>query len=138
MEGLIINNKENTKFCKYCGNIISLDAVVCTGCGRQVEELKTNQSNQPNIVINNESTNNIAATANANANNNMGVKGNTKNKTTAIIFCLLGLIGIAGIHKFYEGKILMGIIYFLTGGIFLIGTIVDLICLLGKPKEYQV
>lgn len=138
MEGLIVNNKENTKFCKYCGSIIALDAVVCTSCGRQVEELKSSQSNQPNIVINNENTNNIAATANANANNNMAVKGNVKNKTTAIILCLLGLIGFAGFHKFYEGKIVMGIIYFLTGGIFLIGTIVDLIALLGKPKEYYV
>ena len=134
MENLIVNNKENTKFCKYCGSIIAFDAVVCTSCGRQVEELKINQSNQPNIVINNESTNNIAATANSNTR----WMGNAKNKSTAIVLCLLGLLGFAGFHKFYEGKALMGIIYFLTGGIFLIGTILDLISLLGKPSQYYV
>ena len=134
MDTLIANN-ERTKFCKHCGSQIVLDAVICTSCGRQVEELK---SSQPNIVINNENTNNSVNTATATVNSNIGMMGNTKNKTTAIILCLLGLIGFAGFHKFYEGKILMGIIYFLTGGFFLIGTIVDLICLLGKPKVYYV
>lgn len=138
MESPILINQENTKYCKHCGSIIALDAVVCTACGRQVEELKSSQANQPNIVINNENTNNIAATANATVNNNIGFRGIAKNKTTAIILCLLGLIGFAGFHKFYEGKIGMGIIYFLTAGFFLIGTIIDLIALLGKPKEYYV
>lgn len=134
METLIENN-EKTKFCKHCGSKIASDAVICINCGRQVEEIK---SNQPNIVINNENSNNNVNTATATVNSNVGMIGNTKNKTTAIILCLLGLIGFAGFHKFYEGKILMGIIYFLTCGFFLIGTIVDLICLLGKPKQYYV
>lgn len=61
MENLIEGNSQaiKTKFCKYCGEKILFDAVICTKCGMQVEELK---SNQPNIVINNENTNNIAAT----------------------------------------------------------------------------
>lgn len=29
----------NTKFCKYCGASIPTDAVVCTACGRQVEDI---------------------------------------------------------------------------------------------------
>ena len=28
-----------TKFCKHCGGTIPQDAVMCTHCGRQVEEL---------------------------------------------------------------------------------------------------
>ena len=43
-----------TKFCKWCGESIDIDCVVCPKCGKQVEELK--QSNQP-IVINNTNTN---------------------------------------------------------------------------------
>ena len=27
-----------TKFCKHCGSTIPQDAVMCTHCGRQVEE----------------------------------------------------------------------------------------------------
>lgn len=40
-----------TKFCKYCGEKIAMDAVICTHCGRQVEELK--KSTPDNIIINN-------------------------------------------------------------------------------------
>ena len=31
----------STKFCKHCGQVIPADAVICTHCGRQVEELRT-------------------------------------------------------------------------------------------------
>lgn len=30
---------QGTKFCKHCGGKIPSDAVLCTLCGRQVEEL---------------------------------------------------------------------------------------------------
>ena len=45
--------EEETKFCKFCGAKIPMTAVLCTACGRQVEELKSAESSQPNIVINN-------------------------------------------------------------------------------------
>lgn len=117
------------KYCKYCGEQIHEDAIICPKCGRQIEELKGSASNQaqPNIIVNN------TATANATM-----VGGNPKDKTTAIILCCLGFLGFAGIHKFYEGKIFMGILYFFTGGLLFIGTIIDLIALLGKPKTYYV
>ena len=42
------------KFCKFCGNQIYIDAVMCPKCGRQIEELKTDESTpNPQIVINN-------------------------------------------------------------------------------------
>ena len=30
-------NNQQTKFCKFCGASIPMDAVICTKCGRQVE-----------------------------------------------------------------------------------------------------
>ena len=45
-----------TKFCKHCGEKIPKDAVICTKCGRQVEQIS---SSNPNIVINNTNTNTI-------------------------------------------------------------------------------
>lgn len=44
----------------------------------------------------------------------------------AIIGYLLWLIGFTGAHRFYFGKPLTGILWFFTGGLFLIGWIVDL------------
>jgi TM2 domain-containing membrane protein YozV len=38
---------------------------------------------------------------------------------------LLTFLGIFGIHRFYMGKWISGIIYLLTGGVFLIGYIYD-------------
>lgn len=42
-----------------------------------------------------------------------------------LLTCLVGLLGFAGIHRFLVNHIGMGILYFFTGGLCLIGTIVD-------------
>lgn len=122
------------KFCKHCGMKIAEDAVMCVHCGRQVEELKSAASAvQPQIVINNENTN---SNVNTNANlNGMGY-GRMKNKWVALVLCLL--LGWLGGHKFYEGKIGMGILYLFTLGLFGIGVLIDFIALLFKPNPYYV
>ena len=50
-----------------------------------------------------------------------------KNKKTALLLCLLGFVGIGGIHDFYLGKIGNGIIKIITINWFMFGTILDLI-----------
>lgn len=50
-----------------------------------------------------------------------------KDPTNILIFALIGFVGIAGIHRFVLGQIGMGILFLLTGGLCLIGTIVDLV-----------
>jgi TM2 domain-containing membrane protein YozV len=51
--------------------------------------------------------------------------GSRKSPDQILLFCLLGLISVAGIHRFVLGNIGMGILYFFTGGLCIIGTIVD-------------
>lgn len=128
----VTNEQPNTKFCKHCGNPIPIDAVLCTHCGRQVEELKGN-SEQPQIVINNSNTN---SNVNQNTNVNGFVSGKQKNKWVALILCIF--LGLLGGHKFYEGKIGMGILYIFTGGLLGIGVIIDFIVILTKPNPYYV
>jgi hypothetical protein len=48
-----------------------------------------------------------------------------KDPNTVLILTLVGLLGFAGIQRFYLGQIGMGLLYFFTGGLCVIGTIVD-------------
>lgn len=129
-QGNVTVEKEvKTKFCKYCGTKIPEDAVICTNCGRQVEELKNTQA-QPQVVVNNTNTN-------TNVNRNYGGRyGRPLNKWVALILCIF--LGGIGAHKFYEGKTGMGILYFFTMGLFGIGWFIDFIVLLFKPNPYYI
>ena len=58
-----------------------------------------------------------------------------KCKWVSFFLCLF--LGVLGAHKFYEGRILLGVLYLFTGGLFGIGIIVDLIILFFKPNPYH-
>ncbi|MFG0262037.1 MAG: TM2 domain-containing protein, partial [Novipirellula sp. JB048] len=43
----------------------------------------------------------------------------------ALVGYLFWILGFVGAHRFYFGKPLTGILWFFTGGIFLVGWIID-------------
>ena len=47
-------------------------------------------------------------------------------KETWVAYLLWFFFGFLGVHKFYLGKIGWGILYLLTGGLFLVGWLIDL------------
>lgn len=57
-----------------------------------------------------------------------------KSRSTAMLLLIFG--GLFGAHKFYEGKIGMGILYFFTAGLYFIGLIIDFIVLFEMPEKY--
>lgn len=58
-----------------------------------------------------------------------------KSKWISFFLCLF--LGYLGIHKFYEERILLEILYLCIGGLFGVGVIVDLIILLFKSNPYN-
>jgi TM2 domain-containing membrane protein YozV len=54
-------------------------------------------------------------------------KSKRKDSQTILLTTLLGFLGVAGINRFILNNIGMGILYLLTGGLCLIGTIIDLV-----------
>lgn len=121
--------KTDKKFCQHCGESIDKDCVVCPKCGKRVGDL--NGGNDKNIIINN----NNSASASASATIIQPViYGKPKNKWVSFFLCLFTVFG----HKFYEGKIGMGILYICTCGLCGVGWIIDLIRILFKPNPYYV
>lgn len=57
-----------------------------------------------------------------------------KNKWVAFFLCLL--FGVFGAHKFYEGRVLLGILYLCTLGLAGLGVVIDLAILLFKSNPY--
>ncbi len=51
---------------------------------------------------------------------------------------LLMFTGVAGIHRFYAGKWVTGIVWLLTGGLFLIGQLIDLLLIPGMIERANV
>ena len=133
LERIGVKMPSEMKYCKFCGEQIHMDAVICPHCCRQVEEIRTTLSSEqqsPNIIINNANSNSNVSSVDA----GYGLK--PKDKWISFLLCLF--LGVIGAHKFYEGKIGFGILYLLTLGLFGVGVIIDLILILLKPNPYYV
>ena len=63
--------------------------------------------------------------------------GKRKPADTILICTLLGFVVIAGVQRFVIGQIGMGLLYLFTGGLCLIGTIVDLVNYKRLTLEYN-
>jgi len=60
-----------------------------------------------------------------------------KDPNVILLTALLGFVGVAGVHRFITEQIGLGILYFFTGGLCLIGTIVDLVNYQNLAFEYN-
>ena len=125
----ITASRQDKMFCSKCGNNIDKNAVICPACGVPTANYQQQQAPVPvNVTVSN---------VNTNVNTNVNGKGSKpKNKWVAVVLCFF--LGVLGAHKFYEGKVGMGILYIITVGLFGIGALIDFIVLLFKPNPYYV
>ena len=64
-------------------------------------------------------------------------RGRRKDPQVILLTALLGFLGLSGIHRLLMNQIGMGILYFFTGGLCMIGTIVDLVNHKNLAFEYN-
>ncbi len=58
-------------------------------------------------------------------------------KSVALAYVLWFFFGTLGIHRFYLGKTITGVIWLLTGGLLLVGWIIDLFLIPGMVETYN-
>ena len=67
----------------------------------------------------------------------MMYSGKRKSSQDILLLTLLGFVGVAGVQRFVLGQIGLGILYILTAGFCMIGTIVDLINHKSMTEDYN-
>ena len=58
-----------------------------------------------------------------------------KSTGTSYLLWLLCFVGLCGIHRIYNGRIITGLIWLFTGGLLLIGQIIDLFLIPGMVED---
>lgn len=53
------------------------------------------------------------------------------------LFWAAGFLGVSGLHRMYNGKVVTGLIWFFTLGLFGIGQFIDVLFVSGMAEEHQ-
>jgi TM2 domain-containing membrane protein YozV len=60
-----------------------------------------------------------------------------KEKEVWVTYLLWFFLGFLGVHKFYLGKMGWGILYIFTGGLFLVGWLIDVFTIPGQVRRHN-
>ena len=116
-------------FCSSCGKELPAQAAFCPACGAAVAG-----ANPAGAASGGASAR--PASLRPYPSSRSGVAVSNKSRLAALLLCLF--LGWLGVHRFYVGKIGTGIVWLLTGGVFGIGWIIDIVMIaVGKFKDKQ-
>lgn len=127
--------------CPSCG--ASVSGAFCEYCGAKMpaERVETQVIHAQNVTVNNyyqqagtRTSNPGQSTQRVDLNVGFSPVVSPKSRTIALLLCVF--LGYFGAHRFYAGRILMGIVYLLTLGLFGVGWLVDIVLVaLGRMRD---
>ena len=113
--------------CKSCGNIIYLNDEKCPYCGT-VNARRPVQPQPASRVVYQQLP--------PQPYQQRYLRKGPFNKWVALILCFF--LGVFGVHKFYEDRVGLGLLYLFTFGLLGFGVFIDFIILLFKPEQYYI
>ncbi len=126
MEEVLI--KPSVKACVFCGEEVLESAIKCKHCGEDIDNKTITE-----YLVSKEQGEKRQNKDNINISFN-----NDSPKSRGVALILVMLLGFLGIHRFYVGKVVSGLLYLFTGGFFFIGVVIDFLrILLGSFSDHQ-
>lgn len=115
--------------CEYCGTPRHKGEIKCPACGAYYPDTDHLEEKEKNPVVIYDETGGTGRNADPYADETPAFNNpRVKKLTNAILFFAVTLFfGIIGVHRFMKGKILTGILWLCTAGLFGVGYVVDLI-----------
>ncbi len=118
-----------TKLCEYCNQYVDAANTKCPNCSAPLSnKVFADQTDVKETVA-------TIVTSGINTVKESVSDSEYCSKFVSLILLLFG--GFFGAHKFYEGKIALGILYIFTWGFLFIGLILDFFTILAKPAKYK-
>jgi hypothetical protein len=120
-------------FCINCGSEIKQGSKICEYCGFDLSKQLKSQQKANNQKYNDYQTHTTTKTeiyVTPAAYSSYSPYGQVSPKSRIVLIILWFFFGVLGVHYFYAGRIGMGILWLLTGGLFGIGWIIDIIVIL--------
>ena len=125
--------------CKGCGAQLREDNRYCPYCGKEQEQRSATAGPKQEIHIHNhydQPRERVVERVVDRVVVQPVYQEPVSSRSRVVMLVLCFFFGVVGAHRFYSGRIMLGLLYLVTGGFLGIGVMIDFfIILLGKPRD---